>query len=88
MTQTYDTGSCVYFYLGINGKGLQDPMKMYMELEDIAREEILANGGSISHHHGVGKIRKKFIPQTISKSAIHVLATLKKALDPENIFAR
>jgi alkyldihydroxyacetonephosphate synthase len=27
-------------------------VKCYSEIEDAAREEIMKNGGSISHHHG------------------------------------
>jgi len=33
-------------------------VKVYSDIEDGAREEIMKNGGSISHHHGVGKLRK------------------------------
>ena len=52
VTQTYDAGACVYFYFGINYRGLPNPVQTYDEVEACAREEILANGGSISHHHG------------------------------------
>jgi len=73
--------------MGFNGAGVENPLKVYLELEEIARDEIIANGGSISHHHGVGKIRKKWIPQTISKTGIDTLITLKKSIDPQNILA-
>ena len=41
----------------------QDPVGLYVELEHLARQEILSSGGSLSHHHGVGKIRQAFLPQ-------------------------
>ena len=51
VTQIYDTGACIYVYFGFMTKGLADPVKAYEEIEDAAREEIMKNGGSISHHH-------------------------------------
>nr|XP_023657471.1 alkyldihydroxyacetonephosphate synthase, peroxisomal-like isoform X2 [Paramormyrops kingsleyae] len=52
VTQTYDAGACVYFYFAFNYRGLADPVHVYEQVEHAAREEILANGGSLSHHHG------------------------------------
>ena len=43
-------------------------------------------GGSISHHHGVGKLRKEFVPHTISETSIELLREIKQANDPQNIF--
>ncbi len=47
---------------------------------------IIENGGSISHHHGVGKLRKDFIPDTISKGSIDLIKDMKSSRDPKNIF--
>nr|CAD7395116.1 unnamed protein product [Timema cristinae] len=43
VTQTYDVGSCVYFYFGFKWTGLSDPLGVYESLEARAREEILAS---------------------------------------------
>jgi alkyldihydroxyacetonephosphate synthase len=40
---------------------------LYDIIEYEARKEILKNGGSISHHHGIGKIRKMFMDEVTSK---------------------
>ncbi len=64
-----------------------DPVQVFGEIEAIARDEILANCGSISHHHGVGKLRKRWLPKTISGASIRALTHIKKAVDPENVFA-
>jgi len=45
-------------YFGFNYDGLKDPVGVYEEAENDARDEIMKCGGSVSHHHGVGKIRK------------------------------
>ncbi|CAL8122885.1 unnamed protein product [Orchesella dallaii] len=87
VTQTYDVGACVYFYFAFNYRGMSDPVHVFEEIESIARDEILANRGSISHHHGIGKIRRKWLPKTISGPSIGTLVHIKKSVDPENVFA-
>ena len=37
---------------------------VYEDIEHRSREATLAYGGSISHHHGIGKLRKRFMDQT------------------------
>ena len=86
VTQLYQTGVCIYFYFGFYHKGMQDPARVYVELEHAARDEILKSGGSLSHHHGVGKIRQRFLPRAFSETTLAWAADLKKAVDPENVF--
>ena len=87
VTQVYDTGACVYFYFGFIWKGLKDPLRVFSEIEEEAREEIMKLGGSVSHHHGVGKLRKRFMRDTVGESGLHLLRGIKQQLDPQNIFA-
>ncbi|OAF67782.1 Alkyl-DHAP synthase [Intoshia linei] len=88
VTQLYDEGACIYFYLGLYMvPSIEDPIHIYEQIEMLARDEIIANGGCISHHHGVGTIRKKWYKTTISETAHDVLKSVKKKLDPNNIFA-
>ncbi|KAG7227608.1 hypothetical protein INR49_005423 [Caranx melampygus] len=86
VTQTYDAGACVYFYFAFNYRGLSDPVHVYEQVEHAAREEILANGGSLSHHHGVGKLRKEWMRETVSNVGIGMLKSVKDFVDPNNIF--
>lgn len=87
VTQSYDAGCCIYFYFGFNGNGVENPLKCYGEIEDAARDEILAVGGSISHHHGVGKVRAKWYPEQVSELGVELYKLTKSQLDPKNIFA-
>jgi len=86
VTQIYPTGVCIYFYFGFYYKGIPNPQEVYLELENMARDEILKSGGSLSHHHGVGKLRRAFLPRIMSETAIRWKHELKKSLDPANIF--
>lgn len=86
VTQMYQTGAAIYFYFGFYYKGIPHPSQVYRELEDIARQEILQSGGSLSHHHGVGKIRQSFLPAVMSPATLEWKRELKRSLDPANIF--
>ncbi|PNF23665.1 Alkyldihydroxyacetonephosphate synthase [Cryptotermes secundus] len=87
VTQTYDVGSCVYFYFGFKWNGVGNPVTTYEHLEELARDEILASGGSLSHHHGVGKLRMRWFPSQVSKLGVELYRATKRQLDPKNIFA-
>lgn len=87
VTQTYDAGCCVYFYMAINYVGLENPVEAYEAIERAAREEILASGGSLSHHHGVGKLRASFYPEAVGEAGVSLYRATKAHLDPHNIFA-
>ncbi len=86
ITQVYRTGVCVYFYFGFCYKGIPNPHEVYLELENVARDEILRSGGSLSHHHGVGKLRRAFLPRIMSETTLQLKRDLKKSLDPMNLF--
>jgi alkyldihydroxyacetonephosphate synthase len=87
VTQIYETGACVYFYLAYYYKGVANPTEVYLDLETAARDEVLRCGGSLSHHHGIGKLRRKFMPQIASGGTLACQAIAKQALDPTNVFA-
>jgi len=42
-------------------------------------------GGTISGEHGIGHKRKKYLPLVLSKPAIELMRSIKRALDPGNI---
>ena len=87
VTQTYHTGVCIYFTMGFCGRGLEDGVDVFHKIEHQLRQEILDHGGSLSHHHGIGKLRSGFLSQIQSENSFEVLRQMKKAMDPNNVFA-
>jgi alkyldihydroxyacetonephosphate synthase len=87
VTQLYETGCCIYFYMAFYSKGVRDPIGDYHEIEAEARKEVIAAGGSISHHHGVGKLRLPFVKDIMSPAMVVWRDRMKAALDPQGIFA-
>ena len=86
VSKIYHTGVCMYNTMGINVRGVKNPEKVFSDIEHKIRACFIKNGGSISHHHGVGKLRKEFMPETISAGSIKVIQNIKKSQDPDNIF--
>ena len=86
ITQVYHTGVCIYFMFGFYAKGVRDPETIFSQVEHSLRQSIIDAGGSISHHHGVGKLRSDFMKHTLSSRGIRLLKEIKRATDPHNIF--
>lgn len=86
ITQLYHTGVCIYFTHGFSNRGLSDPLPVYIDIEDEIREAILNAGGSVSHHHGIGKLRQKYMDQVLTSTSRNMLRDLKRSTDPDNIF--
>ena len=86
VTQMYGGGACIYFYMALYLKGVAQPSRVFAEVEAAAREEILRAGGSLSHHHGIGKLRQRWLPEVMSETALRWGDRVKHALDPQNVF--
>lgn len=87
ITQLYQSGVCLYFTLGFFTKGLKDPVGIYKTIETELRKIILESSGSLSHHHGIGKLRQDFILQLLSPQYVTALRDFKKSFDPNDMFA-
>jgi alkyldihydroxyacetonephosphate synthase len=76
-----------YFYDLVDCAPEEEVTKYYLPIISIICEETLARGGSIVHHHGIGKARAPWVRDEYG-SSFHILETLKKALDPNGIMNR
>lgn len=59
----------------------------YEDVEHRSRDAVIKFGGSISHHHGVGKLRKRFMEQSYTPVNNEFFRGVKQQLDPKNVFA-
>lgn len=82
-SHAYLDGACLYFtFAGKPGADQKDAY--YRHVWDAGTRTVLARGGALSHHHGVGLNRARFMRAALGPS-FGVLETLKKALDPHGI---
>lgn len=74
----------VYFYNIVDCKPEEEITKYHLAIKKIIVEETMKAGGSMCHHHGVGKNRTHWIKEEHG-TAYNILETLKKAYDPKGI---
>ncbi|WP_164217201.1 FAD-binding oxidoreductase [Virgibacillus sp. YIM 98842] len=74
----------VYYYDLVNIQPEEEISKYHYPINKIIVEETLKAGGSMVHHHGVGKHRTPWIKDEYG-SSYYILETLKKAFDPNGI---
>jgi alkyldihydroxyacetonephosphate synthase len=73
-----------YFYDLIDCEPEEENDKYYLPIIKIICEETLRFGGSIVHHHGIGKARVPWVKDEYG-SSYSMLETLKRAFDPNGI---
>lgn len=74
----------VYYYNVVDCKPEDEINKYHNLINRIICEETIKYGGSIAHHHGLGKARAHYVWEEYG-SSFYMLETLKKAFDPNGI---
>jgi alkyldihydroxyacetonephosphate synthase len=82
-SHSYQTGACLYFTFA-GGVGADERDEFYAAAWDAGTRAALAAGCSLSHHHGVGINRARFVAEALGP-AHGVLSAVKAALDPHGI---
>jgi alkyldihydroxyacetonephosphate synthase len=83
LSHSYSDGACLYFTFAATPPP-EAIDATYVAMWDAGQRAVLAAGGNLSHHHGVGLNRARFMPEALG-SAFDVLVALKSALDPRGI---
>jgi len=84
LSHVYENGANLYFtFLSPMKQG--DEVNDYVELHKGLVDTIVANKGSISHHHGVGRYLSKWMKQEKSKTELGLMQSTKNYLDPNGI---
>jgi FAD/FMN-containing dehydrogenase len=89
-SHSYQTGTNMYFVYDYNVVDCtyeEEREKYHIPLNAIFVEEALKAGGSMCHHHGIGKYRAPWTPEEHG-SAYRLLTGLKADLDPNGIMNR
>jgi alkyldihydroxyacetonephosphate synthase len=82
-SHSYPGGGCLYFTFGAI-VAPEDRDRYYAAAWDAGSRAVLAAGGSLSHHHGVGLNRARFVAEALG-DGFEVLTAIKAALDPTGI---
>ena len=84
LSHSYLDGASLYFTT-IFPRPLDGDIAQWKTIKKAATDAIVANGGTVSHHHGVGEDHLPWIAQEKGELGVDVLRAIKSVLDPAGI---
>jgi alkyldihydroxyacetonephosphate synthase len=83
ISHVYRSGASLYFTVGAAMS--DDPVAQWRTAKRAASDAILAAGGTITHHHGVGADHREHYAREIGPLGVETLRAVKATLDPDGI---
>ena len=83
VSHIYPTGASLYFTV-LAGVRV-DPLGVWEPVKARVNDAIIASGGTISHHHAVGRDHAPWLGQEIGETGIRILTAIKRELDPAGV---
>jgi alkyldihydroxyacetonephosphate synthase len=83
LSHSYLDGACLYFTFAATPPP-DEIEATYVAMWDAGQRAVLAAGGNLSHHHGIGLNRARYMAESMGTS-MAVLQSVKDALDPGGI---
>lgn len=84
LSHAYHEGCSIYFTVAGPAGSSSEARDTYQRVWDAALDATLRVGGTVTHHHGVGLLKREWAAREIG-SARHLYDALKDALDPHGI---
>jgi alkyldihydroxyacetonephosphate synthase len=84
VSHVYETGASLYFTF-IARQSEDDAIGQWRRAKEAASRAILAGGGTITHHHAVGRDHAPWMLDELGGGGVAVLRALKAELDPSAI---
>jgi alkyldihydroxyacetonephosphate synthase len=83
VSHVYPTGASLYFTVlaGIRG----DQLAVWERVKASVNDAIVGSGGTISHHHGVGRDHAPWLIDEVGDTGLRILRAVKRELDPRGI---
>lgn len=85
LSHSYHSGACQYFTFAINDASEQN-METYDKVKQAIQQSFMDNGGTVSHHHGVGEEHSPWVDQDISPAGVFIQRKLFDGVDPGHNF--
>lgn len=85
LSHLYPSGSSLYFTFLLRGADDHDVEARYLAAWQQAMTACADAGGTITHHHGVGRLKSAFLAADLGPAGADMLKRIKTALDPDGI---
>ncbi len=84
LSHAYADGASLYFTFVARGHPGEE-IEQWRAVKRAASEAIIARGGTITHHHAVGRDHAPYMEAEVGRTGLDVLAAVKERLDPTGI---
>jgi alkyldihydroxyacetonephosphate synthase len=84
VSHLYETGASLYFTF-IAARRAEDELGQWADVKRAASQAIVDGGGTITHHHAVGRDHVSWMPAEVGAVSLEALRALKAQLDPTGI---
>ena len=84
ISHCYTQGANIYFTFVAQQSGMDEALSTYDRAWELTMARTHELGGTIAHHHGIGRVRKSWLTRELG-GAHDVLVSLKNAIDPLGI---
>jgi len=84
ISHVYPTGASLYFTVVAGQRG-SDPAAQWRGVKRATTAAIQAAGGTVTHHHAVGRDHREFMTEEIGAPGVAVLRAVKRTLDPHGV---
>jgi alkyldihydroxyacetonephosphate synthase len=84
VSHVYETGASLYFTF-VARQREDDPIGQWHAVKRAASEAIVAGGGTITHHHAVGRDHAPWMRAEVGAGGLDALTALKAELDPGGV---
>jgi len=82
LSHAYHEGCSIYFTMVGHGRRPEDTERIYQSAWQAALEATVSCGATITHHHGVGVLKKEFMNRE-HRAARQLYEATRKAIDPD-----
>jgi alkyldihydroxyacetonephosphate synthase len=83
-SHSYRSGTNLYFTFVARPDNEGDMAKVYWDCWRRTMKATVSGGGGISHHHGIGRLRRDWLSKELGQTGVGLLRSIKKVLDPTN----
>jgi alkyldihydroxyacetonephosphate synthase len=84
LSHAYPDGASLYFtFIARSRHGAE--IEQWRQVKQAASEAIVASGGTITHHHAIGRDHSPYMEAEVGKSGLDLLRAVKNELDPSGI---
>jgi len=84
VSHLYETGASLYFtFIARQREGAE--LEQWRTVKRAASEAIVRGGGTITHHHAVGRDHAPWLEEEVGREGVAALRALKAELDPAGI---